>query len=77
MPTSWQTTTDHLVCRWSDLVERHPYCPLWITGSERDARSPQPSSVPDLRSLSSFGGGQWYLFDLTAATTEPPVQRET
>ncbi len=61
MKTSWETETDRLVCRWSDVGERVPYNPPWIEDAARNVHEKNVSPLgPVFTRLSPFGGGQWY-----------------
>jgi hypothetical protein len=64
MKTSWQTETDHLICRWSEVGERIQYNPPWIQDASRDVHRRKVSlSLPDFTRISSFGGSEWYAPD--------------
>src|SRR6516225_10857103 len=64
MKMSWQTETDRLVCRWSEVGERVQYNPRWIQDASRNVpgKNVSPSVVVFTR-LSSFGGREWYAAD--------------
>jgi len=58
---SWQTQTDYVVCRWSEVVERIQYNPRWVQDASRDIdRKSVSTPVLDFTRLSPFGGREWY-----------------
>jgi hypothetical protein len=63
MKMSWQTETDRLVCRWSEVGERVQYNPRWIQDASRNVlrKNVSPSALVFTR-LSPFGG-RWYAPD--------------
>ncbi len=64
MKILWQTETDRLVCRWSEVGERAQYDPRWIQDASRNVHQKSLSlSVPDFTRLSPFGGKEWYALD--------------
>ena len=64
MKMSWQTETDRLACRWSEVGERIQYNPSWIQHASRNVhrKNVSPSAL-DFTRLSSFGGAEWYVPD--------------
>jgi len=60
MKMSWQTETDRLVCRWSEVGERVQYNPLWIQNASRNAHKNASPLVPVFTRFSPFGGREWY-----------------
>jgi len=60
MTSSWQTETGHLLCRWSDLVQRVQYNPSWMRESSDIQSSYLPPLLPDFASRSPFGGAYWF-----------------
>jgi len=64
MEMSWQTETDRVVCRWSEVGERIQYNPVWIQDASSNVhRKNISTSVLDLAKLSPFGGREWYAPD--------------
>ena len=61
MKMSWQTETDRVVCRWSEMEKRVRYDPRWIQDAAREVETKNvPASIPDFTKLSPFGGSEWY-----------------
>jgi hypothetical protein len=64
MKMSWQTETDRILCRWSEVGERVQYNPRWVQDASRDVDMKNvPTSIPDFTRLSPFGGREWYTPD--------------
>jgi hypothetical protein len=60
MQMSWQTETDRLVCRWSDVGKHVQYNPRWMQDASRvHPRSVAPAFLNFTR-LSPFGGRRWF-----------------
>ena len=61
MEMSWQTRTEHLVCRWSEVGKLVPYNPPWMHDAPEDVyRNGVAPPVLDFTRLSPFGGSDWY-----------------
>jgi len=61
---SWQTETEGLVCRWSEVGERVQDNSHWIQDASRNVHRKNVSpSACDFTRLSPFGGGKWYAPD--------------
>src|SRR5262249_29367248 len=61
---SWQTETDHLVCRWSEAGRRVQYHPRWL--EDAAINLPREQVTPaflDFTRLNPFGGRRWFAPD--------------
>jgi len=66
----WQTETEHLACRWSDVGRRVQYNPPWMRETSESGYVPP---VPDFASHSPFGGASWFeRYTLTAIPNKSP-----
>jgi hypothetical protein len=64
MKMSWQTATDRLACRWSEVGQRVQYNAPWIQDASRNVHRKNISpSVPVFATLSRLGGREWYAPD--------------
>jgi hypothetical protein len=59
MRSSWQTETEHLACRWSEVGQRVPYNLGWIEETS-DNQGGYLAPIPDFASHSPFGGASWF-----------------
>jgi hypothetical protein len=65
----WQTETDHLACRWSELDQRFRYDPPWMREASAVPSGYLPP-LPDFASHSPFGGPSWFEMHLATRGRE-------